>query len=305
MEELFTSIVSLVKIQNTQQNALKQAITESLNLIDYKFDKAAKKIVIKPNLCYYWDCTTGQTSDPRFVGKLIDFLREQISSDVDISVIESDASAMRCKYAFRMLGFEHLAAEKNVQLINLSEEPSDETQVTVNGKPYKFQVPKIIKEADLRINLPKIKYTVDPIKLTCALKNLYGCNPYTKKYKLHNDLGNVIVALNKAMPFDLVLIDSNIASGIQPRRISLMMASTDPVAIDVAASKIAWLNPQSIPYLRLAETEGVGNKWFIERGVPLEEFRVLYPKKTVRRKVMGRAYKMVLQVGLGRRLGLE
>jgi uncharacterized protein (DUF362 family) len=305
MEELFTSIVSLVKIQNTQQNALKQAITESLNLIDYKFDKAAKKIVIKPNLCYYWDCTTGQTSDPRFVGELIDFLREQISPDVDISVIESDASAMRCKYAFRMLGFEHLAKEKNVQLINLSEEPSDETQVTVNGKPYTFQVPKIIKEADLRINLPKIKYTVDPIKITCALKNLYGCNPYTKKYKLHNDLGNVIVALNKAMPFDLVLIDSNIASGIQPRRISLMMASTDPVAIDVAASKIAWLNPQSIPYLRLAETEGVGNKWFIERGVPLEEFRMLYPKKTVRRKVMGRAYKMVLQVGLGRRLGLE
>ncbi len=296
------STVGLTKIQNSD---FKQAIGEALNLIDYKFGKSTRKIVIKPNLCYYWDSTTGQTSDPRFVGELIDFLREQISNDVEIAVIESDASAMRCKYAFRMLGFERMASEKNVPLINLTEEPSDETEVSCSGKSYKFQVPKIIKEADLRINLPKIKYTVDPIKITCALKNLYGCNPYTKKYKLHNDLGNVIVALNKAMPFDLVLIDSDIASGIQPRRIGLMMASTDPVAIDVAAAKIAWLNPESIPYLRLAETEGVGNRWFIERGTPLMQFKELYPKKTVRRKVMGRAYKMVLQVGLGRRLGLE
>jgi uncharacterized protein (DUF362 family) len=299
------STVSLVKIQNNPQSRFKQAIAESLNLINYTFDGAIKKIVLKPNLCYYWDCTTGQTSDPKFVGDLIDYLREQVSEDVEIAIVESDASAMRCKYAFRMLGFERLAAEKNVCLVNLTDEPSDETEVTVNGKPYKFQVPSIIKEADLRINLPKIKYTVDPIKITCALKNLYGCNPYTKKYKLHNDLGNVIVALNKAMPFNLVLIDSNIASGIQPRRIGLMMASTDPVAVDVAASQIAWLNPESIPYLRLAEAEGVGNRWFIERGARLVEFKALYPKKTVRRKVMGRAYKMVLQVGLGRRLGLE
>ncbi|MCL1976706.1 MAG: DUF362 domain-containing protein [Candidatus Bathyarchaeota archaeon] len=258
------SIISLTKIQNTQQNSFKQAISEALNLIDYKFNKLTKKIVIKPNLCYYWDSSTGQTSDPRFVGELIDFLREQISPNVDIAIVESDASAMRCKYAFRMLGFERLAFEKNVQLINLSEAPGEETEVFCDGKSYKFMVPEVIKEADLRINLPKIKYTVDPIKITCALKNLYGCNPYPKKYKLHNDLENVIVALNKAMPFDLVLLDSNIASGIQPCRIGLMMAGTDPVAIDVAAAQIAWLNSNSISYLRLAETEGVGSRLFIK-----------------------------------------
>jgi len=37
----------------------------------------------------------------------------------------------------------------------------------------------------------------------------------------------------------------------------------------------------------------------------LDYFRALYPKKTFRRKMMGRAYKLVLSVGLGRRLGLE
>ncbi len=299
------SLVSLVKINHQNQNPLKQAITESLQLIDYSFNKTIKRVVVKPNLCYYWDSTTGQTSDPHFVAELIDLLRQEISSEIEVSLVESDASAMRCKYAFRMLGFERLAEEKNVGLVNLSEEPCDDADVSCNGKAYSFKVPKIIQEADLKINLPKIKYTVDPIKLTCALKNLYGCNPYPKKYKYHNDLGNVIVALNKAMKFDLSIIDSNIASGIQPRKLSLLMASRDPVAIDAAAAQIAWLNPNQIPYFRLAETEGVGHRAFILKGASLADFRALYPKKTFRRKAMGRAYKMVLQVGLGRRLGLE
>ena len=82
-------------------------------------------------------------------------------------------------------------------------------------------VPQVISNADLRVNISKIKYMVDPIKLTCALKNIYGCNPYPKKYKYHHDLGNVIVALNKAMKFNLCLIDGNIVYGVQPRKLGL------------------------------------------------------------------------------------
>ena len=299
------SLVSFVKIQKDTEYPMKHAISESLKLIDYSFDRSAKKIVIKPNLCYYWDCSTGQTTEPRFVSELIDLIREQISADVDIAIVESDASAMRCKYAFRMLGFEKLALEKNVRLVNLSEDENDSVDVTCNGNTYNFLVPRVIRDADLKINISKIKYTVDPIKLTCALKNIYGCNPYPKKYKYHLDLGNVIVALNKAMKFNLCLIDNNIASGIQPCKLGLIMASQDPVAIDVAAAKIAWLNPNKIRYFQVAEKEGVGRRVFVPKGMPLDYFRAMYPKKTFRRKMMGRAYKLVLRVGLGRRLGLE
>ena len=299
------SLVSFVQMKKDFSNPYRQAIIESLKLIDYSFDKTVKRVVIKPNLCYYWDCTTGQTTDPLFVAELIDLLRERISESVDIAVVESDASAMRCKYAFRMLGFEQLALEKNVRLVNLSEEECDSLAVSCNGKNYGFNVPKIISEADLKINISKIKYTVDPIKLTCALKNMYGCNPYPKKYKYHADLGNVIVALNKAMKFNLCLIDNNVVSGVQPRKIGLVMASRDPVAIDMASARIAWLNPDKIDYFRVAEREGVGSRSFVSKGLPLDYFKAMYPKKTFKRKMMGRAYKMVLKVGLGRRLGLE
>jgi uncharacterized protein (DUF362 family) len=305
MEEKKISLVSLVKMNSNSPKPYNQAITEALSLINYSFQKDLKKVVIKPNLCYYWDCSTGQTTDPLFVADLIDIIREKTSPNVDIALVESDASAMRCKYAFKMLGFEDLALEKNVRLINLSEEKCDSAQVSCNGKNYGFDVPKIITDADLRINISKIKYTVDPIKLTCALKNIYGCNPYPKKYKYHPDLGNVIVALNKAMKFDLCLIDNNIVSGIEPRKVGLVMASRDPVAIDVASAKIAWLNPDKIDYFHVAEQEGIGKRTFAAKGLPLEYFRAMYPKKTFKRKMMGRAYKMVLKVGLGRRLGLE
>ncbi len=299
------SLVSFVKIQKTAQNPLKQAIYQSLQLIDYSFDKNVKTVVIKPNLCYYWDCSTGQTTDPKFVGELIDLIRAQIPQNVSISIVESDASAMRCSYAFKMLGFEKLAQERNVRLVNLSEEENDNVSIACNGKNYDFMLPKIIRDANLKINISKIKYTVDPIKLTCALKNIYGCNPYPKKYKYHPDLGNVIVALNKAMKFNLCLIDGNVVAGIQSRKLGLVMASRDPVAIDGASAKIAWLNPNKIPYFKVAEREGVGSRVFVPKGEPLEYFRALYPKTTLKRKMKERAYRLVLRAGLGKRLGLE
>jgi hypothetical protein len=49
-------------------------------------------------------------------------LREELNPDIDIAIAESDASAMRCKYAFRMLGYEDIAASENVRLVNLSED---------------------------------------------------------------------------------------------------------------------------------------------------------------------------------------
>jgi uncharacterized protein (DUF362 family) len=118
-------------------------------------------------------------------------------------------------------------------------------------------------------------------------------------------LGEAIVALNKAMKFDLCIIDDNIAAGMQTRRLGLVMASKDPVALDSAADSIAGLNPSKIRYLQLAQEEGLGNRDFIPKGVPIGYFKARYPKKDVRKKVMGKAYTMVMRLGLGKKLGLD
>jgi uncharacterized protein (DUF362 family) len=295
------SVVSFAKIERAN---FKKAIEDSLDLLGYSFDKKTRNVVIKPNMCYYWDFSTGQTTDPKFVAALVNILREKTSVS-DIAIVESDASAMKCKHAFRFLGYEKLFKDYNdVRLVNLSEEKSEAVTVTCNGQPYDFMVPDVIRNADLRINLPKIKYTFKGIELTCALKNVYGCNPYPQKFQYHTQLGNVIVSLNKAMKFDLCIIDGNVVSGIAPRKLGLVMSSKDPVAIDVASAKIAGLNPNGIKYIRLASREGLGFMDFIARGESLNQFKALYPKKTLNKKLMGYAYVWAVRLKLSKRLGI-
>ena len=296
------SLVSFIRVDRKED--FKESLQDALELIQYKLPTNIKSIVVKPNMCYYWDYSTGQTTDPRFVAALIDLLRERISSDVNISIVESDASAMKCKYAFKMLGYEKLSKEYDVRLVNLSEEENSIREVTAGTQKFSIAIPRIIEEADLKINIPKIKYALQGIKITCALKNIFGCNPYPKKFIYHSKLGEAIVALNKAMKFDLCVIDGNIVSGVQPQRLGLVMASEDPVAIDAAAARIAGVNPTTMKYLKLAAQEGLGNTDFVERGTPLNYFKARYPKKDIQNKVMEKAYGMVVKMKLGKRLGL-
>jgi uncharacterized protein (DUF362 family) len=296
------SLVSLVRIIGAD---FQRAINESLSLINYKFADGLAKVVIKPNMCYYWDKCTGETTDPVFVGALVEIIRKHVSNNVDIAVVESDASAMKCKYAFRLLGYEKLAKDYGVRLVNLSEDERKKVKVNVGKKSYDLLLPNTIAEADLKINVPKIKYMArSGIKISCALKNLYGCNPYVKKFRYHSFLPEVIVAINKAMPFDLCIVDGNVVSGISPRKLKLVMASRDPVAIDVAAATIACENPRSIRYLRLAHREGLGNTSYSPVGESIEYFRDRYPCRTLRRKLMGTAYTVLVRTSLSKKMGL-
>ncbi|MHC3128455.1 MAG: DUF362 domain-containing protein [Candidatus Bathyarchaeota archaeon] len=296
------SLVSLVEIQGKQY---KKAIIDSLQLIDYAFPHNARNIVIKPNLCYYWDYTTGCTSDPKFVGSLIDVLREQISSKVKISLVESDASAMKCKYAFKMLGYENLAQQYNVPLVNLCNEKSEKVTTKVGKTKVTLKVPQIITDADLRINVTKIKYAMEKIKVTCAMKNIFGCIPYPRKYRYHPILSEVIVVANKLMKFDLCLVDGDIAKGAETRKMGLTMASTDQVALDAVASKIAGVNPKSIRYLQLASREGLGKIDFTTKGIPWEYFAPKFPRKGIKEQFFSKAFEIVHKLHLERRLMLD
>ena len=298
------SLISCVKIRKGTVSSFKEAIIDSLDLIDYSFVRGTKNVVIKPNLCYYWDYTTGQTTDPRFTAALIQVIRENLSSRTNISIVESDASAMKCKYAFQILGYTKISQDYDVKLVNLSEDLTKTIEVCAGDYKLKLQMPQTIENADLKINTAKVKYGPPQVKITCALKNIFGCNPYPKKFRYHSKLGEVIVAINKAMKFDLCIIGDNIASGIEPRKLGLVMASRDPVAIDAAAAKIAGVNPKRLGYLKLAAEEGLGAMNFVQKGVPLNYFKWRYPRKTVRAKIMKQAYDLIVTLGLNKKLGL-
>jgi len=285
-----------VRVEDNNHKKLKEAIGKSLMLINFNFDRNVKKIVIKPNMCYYYHPSTGEVTDPRFVGVLIDVLREGFGKDSEIFVVESDASAMKCEYAFKMLGYDRMAGEKNVKLINLAKTKSRIVDITVNNVKFEFHVPELFYEADLVVNVPKIKY-MSYVKITCALKNIFGCNAFPRKYIYHKALNEAIVGINKLIRTNLVMVDGLIVSGRSTKRLGLVMASEDPVAVDTAAAKLMGLDPRSVRHITLAFKEGLGKMSYLPMG-EFSYFKENFPKRNLKdnlRNIIAAVYLKVFQ----------
>ncbi len=296
------SLVSLVRIRNEN---LGEAISRSLDLIGFKFPNGIRNVVIKPNLCYYLDYTTGYTTDPSFVAAYAEVLRNRISKRLKIYVVESDASAMKCKYAFRMLGYDKMTRRCGLELVNLSEDKSEKVQVQIKDLNFSFRVPSTIQKADLLINIPKLKYMVRTVKITCALKNIFGCIPYPSKFRYHEKLGETIVAINKIVKPDLCTVDGNVVYGDGTRKLGLTMSSRDGVSIDAACAKILGISPRRIKYLLIAEKEKLGHISFETRGVPLNYFAAKYPRQKFYTNLKNQIFYYVTKFGVGGRIGLE
>jgi len=271
--------VSLVRT-NDSIREIRKSIEVALGLIDFKPKTPLKSVDIKVNLCYYWQASTGCTTHPQFVSGIIDYIRERHGEDVYIRIVEADATAMRTKYAFRILGYEKLAKEKNVELFNLSEDEVREEKVQVNGREIKFQIPQSLLKSDLFINAPKLK-TLRETKISCALKNIYGCIAYPRKLIYHPILNEAIVGINKLLRPHLTIVDGIVALGRYPVKLGLIIASKDPFSVDWVASKIMGFNPSKIKFLKIAMKEGLGDRRNIEiRGEDLAAFKKLFPKES-------------------------
>ncbi len=288
------SLVGFVRTAGSGEQAVFNAIGKSLELIHFDFDRNLKKVVVKPNMCYYYHPSTGEVTDPSFVGVAIDVLRKRLKSTPEIFVVESDASAMKCRHSFRMLGYTKMAKDRNVTLVNLTNERVRNMSVEVNRESFSFGVPELLLEADLLVNIPKVKYMAGA-KITCALKNIYGCNAYPKKYVYHKKLPEAIVGINKLIKTNLVLVDGLIVSGRNTVRLGLVLSTTYPVAADVAASRLLGINPKSVKQILLAAREGLGTAEVSFVGDVLQSMGK-FPRKTFRDSVREHAASLYLSV---------
>ena len=273
--------VILSKTIGNSEEDIYNTIENNLNKIKIEPNFKHENVVIKPNLCYYWDYTTGQTTDPRVVSSIIEWIRSRGGNEVNISIAEADASAMKTKYAFKMLGYEKLAKEKNVELINLSKGEIIKKDIKVNGININLSINIILIESDLLINVPTLKIHRG-IGLSCALKNMFGAISKPRKYGYHKILPQTIVAINKLLKPDIVVVDGIIAVGEKPKKLGLIITSNDAFATDLVAAYIVGYNPKRISYLKLAEKEGLGGinvKNMIENEELLNDFKKQFPKQ--------------------------
>jgi len=271
------SLVALVGANSSK--SLESLISQALDLVNFKLSSSPRSVVIKPNLAYYWDASTGYTTDPKVVSGLVDCLRERYGEDLDIKIAEADASAMRTKYAFPALGYEKLAEEKGVELLNLSNDDLIDKIVHVNGRKMEFKVPQLLLKSDLFVNVPKLKI-MRVTKITCAMKNIFGCIGFPRKFIYHPFLNEAIVGINKILHPHLTVVDGLIALGRFPVRFDLIMAGVDPFSVDCIASEIMGYKASNVKFLQIAKKENLGNPSnIVTVGEDIEEFKRAFPKE--------------------------
>ena len=270
--------VSLVHLKNSEED-IKDGVYKALELINYKIDKPINQVAIKPNLAYYWDANTGYTTDPRVVAALIDWVRDTVGENVEIKVVEADATSMRTHVAFQILGYQKLAEDKKVELFNLSKDKRVEKKVIVNGREIKYKVPKLLLNTDLFINVPKLKILRE-VRITCAMKNIFGCIASPRKIIYHPYLNEAVVGINKILHPHLNVVDGIVGLGRFPIKLDLIMASVDRFSTDWVASKIMGLKPHDVPFLKISEKENMGTSRGIEIiGEKIDTFRKIFPSE--------------------------
>lgn len=272
-------VLTSLNAADFSDDKINKAVANAIDKLGFSYKSGIQKVVLKPNMCYYWNYSTGETTDPRVVSAVIDYVRYRIGADVDISVAEADATAMKTKYSFKVLGYDKLCQAKNVKLQNLSEGNIVDVKVKVSGKELVLPINEILLKADLVINIPKLK-THNFVGATCALKNMFGAISKPRKYSYHGMISDIIVGANKIVKSNIVVVDGLIVHGSSPKKLGVVLAGDDPLAADFVAVNIMGFNPKSLSYLSLAAKEHVGetkNIEIIEDGITYEEAKKRFP----------------------------
>lgn len=272
-------VLTKTKSHNYAEVDIFGTVQKAFDLLEYDFDAKIKSVVIKPNLCYYWDYSTGETTDPRVVSAVIDCLRSKLGSGTNISVAEADASAMMTKFAFSVLGYDKLCQKKNVNLVNLCQGHTRDVPVKVGEKEFSLPINEILLDADLIVNIPKLK-THNFVGITCALKNMFGAISKPRKYSYHKMISHAIVGVNKIVNSNIVVVDGLVARGSCPKKLGAILAGNDALATDFIAARIMGFNPLRVAHLNLAAKERIwdAKNILLIEDVKLKQLKDEFPR---------------------------
>jgi len=248
-------VVTVLKLKNHQIGSLYNGVRSAIELIGGLGISPGDKVIIKPNLCRVMPASSGATTDLRIVEVIVKTIVNEVG-DCDIFVVESNNHTRNADTAFRKLGYTRLE-RYGVTLSNLSSEESSLISLP-NGRFFrKLRVPRTLQHFDYFISVAKLKTHLFE-RITCILKNQFGCISYGEKSRFHPFISEVLYDLNQIYKPDLCVIDGLIAmEGLgpengTPRWTNVIICGNDAVETDVVAAKIMGFNPKSIPHLNYA-----------------------------------------------------
>ncbi|MBC7100052.1 MAG: DUF362 domain-containing protein [Methanobacteriales archaeon] len=259
-----TSLIAVKKCTSYDPSRVIEAIRECINNIS-GFDDLQKgdNVLLKPNLLMGASPEEGITTHPTIVEATARILLEK---NVKVMIGDSPGSPYtNLENLWEKTGMKSISKKLGIKLLNFESTGS----YIKNFKSEKYPIAKPILECDFIINLPKIK-THNLTILTCAIKNMYGAIPgarktdYHRRYPSPSEFSERIVDIYELTQPNLTIVDGIIGmegngpSGGNPRKLGIILASNDTVALDVYISHILGMDPYMIPSNRIAIERGLG-----------------------------------------------
>ncbi len=236
-------------------SALPDALGHLLDLTGWLRDTqlAGKRVLLKPNLLTDRPPEQAVTTHPELIRHVIRLLKP---TGAKLSVGDSPASAANLQQVWQTTGIAAICEEEHVPLISFEE--AGAVPFTRDG--FSFTLARSVLEADLIINLPKVK-SHSLTLLTAAVKNLYGAVPgYTKTtlHRLHptpKRFGALVRALWQELPETWTIADA--VTGMEgqgpangrPVNLGFLAAAKDAFMLDLALCQILSIDARRVPYL--------------------------------------------------------
>ncbi len=231
-------------------------------------------VAIKPNLCTPLPYYSGATTDLRLLEEVI---KQFQGSSGEVVVIESNGFSSTAEEAAEKSGVMDVCSYFDVPFVNLSED----LMIPVRGETKALGssgIPRTFLKADLLLNLPVMKTHI-LTTVSLGLKNMFGILP-GKKSTYHSRLSDAICDVAKIRRPDLTIMDGIIGmegsgpiSG-SPKKMDLILASEDVLALDVTACRVMRINPVHVDHIQKAAYYDLGedNPSRIEvHGEPIED----------------------------------
>jgi uncharacterized protein (DUF362 family)/Pyruvate/2-oxoacid:ferredoxin oxidoreductase delta subunit len=285
---ILPSAVAIVRCPDYDKSGTEYAVRCAVQYLGGMgaFVKPGNRVLLKPNLLKARAPEDAVTTHPEIVRSVIRLVHEAGGR-----ALVGDSPGMGdLKKVAEKAGILDVLIEEGAELAYFDEA----IQIKNSGRFQRFEVARTAHEADVIINLPKLK-THGMTTLTGAVKNLFGCIPGKRKVQWHFNTGinhdlfmRMLVELYALLHPQLTIMDAVIGmEGNGPgsgdaRHVGMIIAGRDAVAVDAIAAHLVGVSPMRLPVLRAAAALGIGET-DIRRipilgqqlsGIPVTPFRL-------------------------------
>jgi len=259
-----------VLVRSVAQASLTAVVRECMERYEWeKWVGPGSTVVIKPNVCSaVAEIAVGANTSSAVVRAACEVL---LTRTPHVYIGESRHLRQTPWETFKAAGYVEMARELDIQLVNFSDGPFTLIECPPAGQ---IKMPKLLVEANAYINIPVLK-THALTYFTGALKNQWGCVPdHFDRLRHHRALDALLCSLQRALHPQLIIMDGTFGmEGRGPvagrvRRLDVLLASPDPVALDSTARSLVGLDPKRGGHVTLAAEQGLGH--FDESEIQVE-----------------------------------